>query len=148
MIDDQRPPTLQRLDDQIGWYDRKSRNSQRSFKALKVVQLVAAGAIPLISIFNLPSPEKATAVLGLLILVVEGLQQLNQYQTNWINYRSTCETLRHEKYLFLGEAGPYSAVEKPLALLADRIEGLISQENAKWVSAQQSDDKTPSPPKP
>lgn len=140
-------PTLQRLDDQIGWYDRKSRNAQSWFKALKVVQLVAAGAIPLTAVFNFRSPEKTTAVLGLLILVVEGLQQLNQYQTNWINYRSTCETLRHEKYLFLGEAGPYSAVEKPLALLADRIEGLISQENAKWVSAQRSEDKKPPLPK-
>lgn len=35
--------TLERLDDQIGWYDRKSSHNQRWFKIVKVVQLAAAG---------------------------------------------------------------------------------------------------------
>jgi Protein of unknown function (DUF4231) len=81
------------------------------------------------------------AVLGLVILLVEGLQQLNQYQTNWISYRSTCEALWHEKYLFLASAGPYANADRALPLLADRIEGLISQENAKWLSVQQQTGK-------
>ncbi len=139
---DTTPPTIQRLDDQISWYDKKSRYAQYSFKALKTVQLVAAGIIPLIGVFGIPGSEKVTAVLGLIILVVEGLQQLNQYQANWIGYRSTCEALRHEKYLFLALAGPYAKIDQPLALLADRIEGLISQEHAKWISAQEQAGKS------
>jgi hypothetical protein len=130
-------PTLQRLDDQIDWYDKKSQYAQTWFKRLKLVQLVTAGIIPLLAIFTIPYSDKVTAVLGLVILVVEGLQQLNQYQTNWISYRATCEALRHEKYLFLAGAGPYAKAEQALPLLADRIEGLISQEHAKWLSAQQ-----------
>jgi hypothetical protein len=140
-MDETMPPTMQRLDDQIAWYDGKSRYAQRSFKALKIVQLVVAGAIPLITVFKLPSTGQATAVLGLVILVVEGLQQLNQYHENWINYRSTCESLRHEKYLFLASAGPYAKIEQPLTLLADRIEGIISQEHAKWVSGEKPAEK-------
>jgi hypothetical protein len=139
---DATPPTLQRLEDQISWYDRKSQNAQSWFKALKIVQLVAAGMIPLTVVFGIPGPERVTAVLALLVLVVEGLQQLNQYQSNWISYRSTCEALRHEKYLFLAGAGPYAKAEQALPLLADRIEGLISQEHAKWLSAQQQADKS------
>jgi hypothetical protein len=45
-----------------------------------------------------------TAGLGVLITVLEGLLHLNQYQQNWINYRSTCEALKHEKYIYLGKA--------------------------------------------
>ena len=131
------PVTLQRLDDQIGWYAEKSQRAQRWFKALKIVQLVTAGAIPLVSVFAIGSPDKVTAVLGLLILIVEGLQQLNQYHANWISYRATCEALRHEKFLFEASAGPYARIERPLELLAERTEGLILQEHAKWVSAQQ-----------
>lgn len=131
-------PTMVRLDDQISWYDGKSERAQRWFKTLKIIQLVVAGAIPLVAVFALPAPDKITAILGLLILVVEGLQQLNQYQANWISYRSTCESLRHEKYLFLALAGPYANVESPLRSLADRIEGLISQEHAKWITTQES----------
>jgi hypothetical protein len=136
-MEDANTPTLERLDDQISWYDIKSQRAQKWFKALKIIQLVAAGAIPLVAVFGIGAPEKVTSTLGLVILVVEGAQQLNQYQNNWISYRSTCEALRHEKYLFLAGAGPYAKLEQPLALLAERIEGLISQEHAKWVSAQE-----------
>ena len=76
-------------------------------------------------------------MLGGLIVVVEGFQQLNQYQQNWMLYRSNAEALKHEKYLFLARAGPYVRSKDGVALLADRIEGLISQEHAKWVSARQ-----------
>jgi hypothetical protein len=141
MTDVATSPTLQRLDEQIDWYDKKAQNAQFWFKRLKLVQLVTAGIIPLLAILGIPFAEKVTAVLGLVILVVEGLQQLNQYQTNWLSYRSACEALRHEKYLFLANAGPYTKAEEAPALLADRIEGLISQEHAKWLSAQQQPGK-------
>ena len=67
-------------------------------------------------------------------MVLEGLQQLQQYQENWINYRSTCERLRAERFLFLSRAGPYAGVAGPEGLLAVRVEGLVSQENSAWVA--------------
>src|SRR3954469_3971133 len=127
-------PILDRLDNQINWYDRKSQSAQKRYKLLKLVQVVAAASLPLLPVSGIPHPEKVSAVLGLVILIIETVQQLNQDQQNWIAYRSTCETLKHEKYLFLSSAGPYMSAEKPLGLLADRVEGLISQEHAKWVS--------------
>jgi hypothetical protein len=52
-------------------------------------------------------------------------------------YRSTCEALKHERYLYLAKAGPYAAATEPRVLLAERVEGLVSQEHAKWASTQQ-----------
>ena len=127
-------PTLERLEDQIGWYDRKSAENQRRFKVLKGLQLLAAAAIPVVATVGLHAA--VPAALGGAIVVLEGFLQLNQYQQNWSSYRSTCEALKHEKFLFLGRAGPYAGVEDGRPLLADRIEGLISQEHAKWVSAR------------
>jgi hypothetical protein len=127
--------TLDRLDDQIGWYDRKSLQNQRWFKALKGLQLLAAAAVPVVAAIGVRAA--VPAALGALVVVLEGLQQLNQYQQNWTSYRSTAEALKHEKYLFLALAGPYAGARAPQALLADRIEGLISQEHAKWVSARE-----------
>ena len=66
----------------------------------------------------------------------EGLQQLQQYQQNWITYRATCERLKHEKFLFAARAGPYASSE-PEALLAERVESLVSQEHAAWVSQRE-----------
>ena len=128
-------PTLERLDDQIGWYDKRSRYNQRLYKSLKVTAIVAAALVPLLAGFR-ASPF-ATGALGALIVVLESLQSLNQYQANWINYRATCELLKHEKYLYAGKAGPYSTSAAPHALLAERAESLISQEHAKWVSSRE-----------
>jgi hypothetical protein len=125
--------TLERLEDQIAWYDGKSTQNQRRFKALKASQLVMAGSIPILAALRLSASIGGS--LGALVVIVEGFQQLNQYQQNWTTYRSTCEALKHEKYLYLASAGPYANALDPEALLAERIEGLISQEHAKWVSA-------------
>jgi hypothetical protein len=133
-------PTMQRLDDQIEWYDQRSNNNQRAFKLLKVLVIAAAALIPLLA--GLPVPVWVAGVLGVVIAVTEGVQQLNQYHANWIAFRSTCEALKHEKFLYLGKAGPYAAANDAHALLAERIESLVSQEHAKWASGQERTEKT------
>ena len=129
------PPVWQRLDDQIHWYDRRSRLSKRWYLRLKVVQIVTAAAIPVLATVW---PEKAWigGGLGALIVVLEGLQQLFQLHANWTQYRSTCEALRHQKFLWMARAGPYAHTDRPDAMLAERVEGLVSQEHAAWSSTQ------------
>ncbi|MGK2939699.1 MAG: DUF4231 domain-containing protein [Solirubrobacteraceae bacterium] len=100
----------QRLLDQLGWYERKSAHAKRWFHRLKVVQIV--------------------------IVVLEGLQSLFQFQQNWMTYRATAEALKHEQFLYLAGAGPYTGAGQPGALLAERVEGLVSQEHATWTQAQ------------
>src|SRR6266849_7986513 len=134
-------PVMERLEDQIGWYDRKSLTNQRIFKRIKVAEILAAAAIPFLAAFNLPRIGWVTGGLGMLITVLEGMVHLNQYPQNWIAYRSTCESLKHEKYVYLGKAPPYTNVADPRALLAERIESLVSQEHAKWASVQSQQDK-------
>jgi hypothetical protein len=130
-----RSPVKARLEDQIAWYDLKSQHNQRRFKQLKVCQIVVAAAIPVAAAAS--APVWLMGGGGALIVILEGLQQLQQYQQNWTTYRSTCERLKHEKYLFLAHAGPYAAAPKAEALLAERVEGLVSQEHAAWVSQRE-----------
>jgi hypothetical protein len=135
-------PIMDRLEDQIGWYDRKSLTNQRYFKRIKMIEISAAAMIPLLSAFRLPRMMWVTGSLGVLITILEGILHLNQYQQNWIAYRSTCESLKHEKYVYLGKASPYASAVDPHALLAERIESLVSQEHAKWASVQQQEPKS------
>ena len=140
--------TWERLEDQLEWYDRKSRYCQRVYKGIKIVEIIAAAAIPFLSALNIPSASAACfgrsvswviVALGVLITILEGLLHLNQYQQNWISYRSTCEGLKHEKYTYLAKAPPYQDTSDAHALLAERIESLVSQEHAKWASVQQQE---------
>ena len=126
--------TLARLEDQINWYDRKSLRSQKVYKSLKLVEIAAAALIPLFSGFRI---SWVAGSLGALVALVEGILHLNQYHENWINYRSTCESLTHEKYLYLAMAGPYAAPGDAHRLLAERIESLVSQEHAKWAAVHE-----------
>src|SRR5260221_5909056 len=125
-----------RLEQQIRWYDSKSGTAQRWFKRLKIVEVVSAASISLASTIY----PIVAGVLGALIVVLETLQHLNQWQHNWVTYRSTCEALRHEKYTYLARSGPYDTGDDELAkkLLAERVESLISTEHSKWTSSRES----------
>ena len=128
-------PAWARLEDQIAWYDAKSQHNQRWFKVLKILQILVAAAIPVAAAGDAPAWLLGGG--GALIVALEGLQQLQQYQQNWTTYRSTGERLKHEKFLFLAQAGPYGTTEKREALLAERVEGLVSQEHAAWTAHQE-----------
>jgi Protein of unknown function (DUF4231) len=135
-------PARQRLEDQIGWYDAKSRHNQRWFKLLKICQIVTAAAIP-VAAAGSGVPKWPIGAAGALIVVLEGIQQLQQYQQNWVSYRSTCERLRHEKFLYASNAGPYAGAS-PDARLAERVEGLVSQEHAAWAAHREDAMRQPS----
>ena len=70
--------------------------------------------------------------LGLLIVIITGIVSLCKLQENWIEFRTTCESLTHEKYLFETKTEPYNT-EDPFLLLAQRVETLISKENTNWA---------------
>lgn len=128
-------PTWVRLEDQISWYDRKSGDSQRRYKWLKLLEIAVAAVLPVVAAVH--SPVWVTGGLAAVIVVLEGVQHLYQFQQNWITYRSTCEALKHERYLYLAEAGPYTGNDRHQQL-AERLEGLISQEHAKWTASQKA----------
>lgn len=123
----------ERVDDQIGWYDQKSQRSQRWFKRLRGLEIISAGAIPLFAGFGDGSTWSiiVVGVLGAVVAVLASLLSLSQFQENWIEYRTTCESLKHEKYLFLTKAEPYTE-EDSFGLFVQRVENLISGENSAW----------------
>jgi hypothetical protein len=76
--------------------------------------------------------------LGSAVFILEGIQQLFQFHNHWNDFRSTCEDLKHEKYLFLAKAGPYSKGKNTNAIFAERVEALTSKEHSKWVGSQKA----------
>jgi len=120
-----------RLEDQIRWYDKKSMCAQRYYKTIKLIEVVCAASISLSSIYC----SVIASVTGVLIVVLEAVQQLNQWHANWASYRSTCESLRHEKYCYIEKAGPYANIgsDQARVVLVERVESLISTEHSKWI---------------
>ena len=114
----------------------KSQHSQRWYKRLKIAQVSLAVLIPATSLLPGDSAKWAASIAGILIAVLEAVQQMNQYSTLWVTYRATAERLKHEKYLFLSAAGPYKNLSEPdrLIALAERVEEHVSTEHANWFN--------------
>ncbi len=123
-----------RLDDQINWYDNKAASAQRWYKVYQVAELIIAALIPLLSGYAASSTLIAViiGVGGALISLIEGICKLFRFHENWIEYRSTCELLRHEKYLYQMKAFPYCKEESYEQMFVKNVESLISAESSKW----------------
>lgn len=86
----------QRVDDQIDWYCAKSSWNQKLFKRLRTLELVCAASIPFVVTYI--SDETFTlkvfaGVLGIIVAVISGVIGLYRFQENWVQYRTTSESL-------------------------------------------------------
>jgi hypothetical protein len=134
-----------RINKNLAWYSRKSRQYQTLYKFLKLTQIIVAALIPTISALAFGgAPSKATAVatgiLGMLVVIIEGLQTTFRPLEKWMLYRSTAEGLKREKFLYSEGAGPYDGVgqEGRRKLFVVRTEDLMSNEHAGWREVNRS----------
>lgn len=125
----------QRLDEQISWYDKKSQWNQRWYKRLKATEIFMAILIPFLVGYiaeTAPGVKFAVGFLSVIVAAIAGLVSLYKFQENWIEYRTTVESLKHEKYLYLTKTGPYDGADV-FNKLVENVEGLISKENTRWA---------------
>jgi hypothetical protein len=136
-------PASSRVRQQIAWYDAQSMRAMALYKTIKVLQLVAAGTVPVVAGFGVSA--WVTGSLGSAIVVMEGIQQLFRYHEYWISYRSACEALRQEMWLFESRAGIYRGASEPDTLLAERLHEITSQESARWtaIHTEEKTDRRP-----
>lgn len=124
-----------RIESQIRWYSEKSQWNQRWFKRMRIVEMVFATSIPFLVGHITPETSWLKIVVGLLgvcVALISTLVSLYKFQENWIEYRTTAEGLKHEKYLFLTQSPPYDSADGFQAMVG-RIESLISKENSAWA---------------
>lgn len=125
---------LSELEELITFYHNSSGRNMAFYRTIKVLQLVAAALVPVVA--GLGVSAWITGTLGSLIVVLEGTQQLFQYHEYWISYRTACEALRSERFLYETRAGRYRLESESQVLLAEQIEAIRSQEVKRWASRQ------------
>lgn len=123
-----------RIDDQIKWYSEKASTNKLLNHWTKGIIIVFSASIPLVAGLEFCSVLKNTilGVLGSLIAILSGFSGLLKFQEKWTEYRTTAETLKHEKILFQTKTGPYSEEKEPFKLLVTRTENLVSKEHSAW----------------
>lgn len=125
----------ERLDKQIDWYDTKSGDCQKRFKIIRCSAISLSASIPFLIGFisDFSFFEEIVSGIAVIIVILEAMLSITKYHENWIEYRSICETLKHEKYMYLTRTGVYD-IDNPFKVLVERAENVISRENVNWAS--------------
>ena len=133
-----------RVLDQIKWYDKKSRANKLWFQRLKIIEIILALLIPFLTAYitdKTPDLKITVGIIGILVAFVTSVVTLVKFQENWIQYRTTAEALKREKFLFLAKTGNYKD-ENRFVSFVERFEALISDSTSKWISYIASEPKT------
>lgn len=124
-----------RVDAEIQWYNKRSNYCQRMYKGFQIAEIVLAALIPLLSAYSEKSYMVAFTIgsFGAVIATIESIGKLFKYHEYWVQYRTTCELLKHQKYLFLTQSPPYSPHDRTAEnIFVKNIETIISSENNQW----------------
>jgi len=128
----------ERYEHQIGWYDRKAIVNSRIYYVLQWLVIILSAVTPLLVALTLVdkitgSPSWAVVAVASLVAIGTTATKTFKFEENWINYRTTCETLRKELHFYDAGIGPYQQSEDKRSLFVERVESLISRENTLWV---------------
>jgi hypothetical protein len=131
----------ERLDDQYNYYSSAAKKAKNRFQVIRALEIIVAATIPFLSALiteELLDLKVLVGLLGVIVTVLSGMLMLFKYQENWVNFRSTAEDLKAEKFLFMTGSGPYTSGNQEETLVA-RVEAILSAEQEKWQKYASSD---------
>jgi Protein of unknown function (DUF4231) len=134
-----------RVEDQIGWYTKKSATNKKWFYACQTITIICSALIPFLIGFSngeLEYLKYIAGVLGVIVAIFQGLLGLKKFQENWMTYRGTAEMLQREKFLFLNQIGETIDEGYDFKTFVYKAEQIMSSENTNWVSLQGMKEKS------
>lgn len=124
----------ERYEDQINWYDKKSIWNQKKYLRFQWTVIVLSAITPVLVAIVPEATRWPAVVISALVAIGTTSLKTFKYQENWINYRTTCETLRKEIYFYTAGVGEYKDIDERESLFVERVESLTSRENTMWLT--------------
>ena len=148
----------ERYENQLKWYSTSATNNKKWYRGYQV-GIAALSAVVTVTVAlgmndgagaaALSAVVTVTVALGMndgagaawhvvslttsaLVTVLATLQKTFRFHDNWVEYRTTAEDLKKERYYHEFLCGDYATAESPDQLFVKRVEGLISQQNTQW----------------
>jgi Protein of unknown function (DUF4231) len=116
-------------------YSRGATNNRLAYQCAKVAAIVLAAAVTVCAALSVTA--WITASLGAAVVVLEALQQLFQWQANWISYRRSAETMRQHGLAFAAGMPPYDREDRRQRLAAI-LQEVARSENTGWAGRMTS----------
>ena len=134
----------------MDWYGDRSGEYKKKYQALQWGLIILAALTPVFVAIDLTKyaagwPEFVPIVTSVLVAIFASALKTFRYQEIWLEYRTTAETLKKEKNLYMAEADDYGKSKNKERLFVLRVENLISRENTAWAQAWREDKDEQSP---
>lgn len=126
----------------LDWYDRKARRNKFIYNILQWILIILSAITPVLIELRMEIAIGSdrfvyvATIFGVLVAILTAGLKTFKYQESWINYRTTCETLRKEQYYYQARLGDYRDAADREAVFVDRVEALISRENTMWLTTR------------
>lgn len=137
----------ERYQPQVVWYDGKANANQTKYRIVQWAVLVLAAVTPVLVAVGGEWQRWSAVVVSALVAIGTTALKTFKYQEQWINYRTTCETLRKEIHFFDARADGYrDAADDDEARIrfVERVEQLISRENTLWLATRRPHEESKS----
>ena len=128
----------------MDYYETQAAKNKRMYNAFQWGVIIISAVMPVMVVSLNPDYKLATAGLSLLLAIGTSGLKAFKFQENWISFRQVAETLKQEKYFYEADLGPYSSAPDKRAMFVDRVESLISRENAIWTNLHQQKEEAAS----
>ena len=134
-----------RVEDQLAYYQKAANKAKRAYAWMQSSIIVLGLIVPVI--VNIPASwgtgesaidltgeiRIAVTVFSLTLAILTGLLSFRKYDDQWLSYRMTEESIKHEKFLFLTRAGHYGN-EPAFPTFVEKFESIVSAEHGKFRS--------------
>ena len=122
-----------RYNNQIDWYRKKASYNKKVYQSLQTLVIVFSVITPTLVIIGEGWLRWLAVVSSGIVAIGASLLKAFKYHENWINFRTTRETLGKEIHYYNAKLFGYKEAEDPEALFVERVEAVISRENTLWI---------------
>jgi len=127
----------ERYENQLEWYSKSATKNKKWYRRYQVGIAVLSAVVTVTVAIGMNDNADAVWHIASLITsasvtVLVTLQKTLRFHDNWVEYRTTAEDLKKERYYHDFLCGDYATAESPDTLFVERVEGLISQQNTQW----------------
>ena len=124
---------------EIAWYDTNSLHNQVWYRTLQSALIVLSASTPVIIALAQKTPsgawiQRLSLITSVLVAIIATTLKTFKFQENWINYRTTCETLKKEIHFYHAGVDEYADGAGRESTFVKRVESLISRENTLWLT--------------
>ncbi len=138
---------LEKYTAQRNWYSRQSSRFKKRAQLFSLLVIICGGLIALLPVFK-PTPashwsDYAGAVLGLIVVISQGVMRIWRWDEIWPEYRKASERMKREQRLYLYNANPYAAFTDEAGArrrYIDALESIIAEEQKLyWQAVEKAD---------